>query len=396
MENDGLLGSGLGARLRSLREKRNFTQDDVAQRMGLTCKGARTMVSALERDYSSNPTVRMVARYLRAVGYRWTDVLDVLDKLESLPEISPGLIAGAKVVLPAEPARKYRPGEPATPNVEPQMHANERQLECGVPKNQEPGTKNQEKEPPVNAGERHGEVESDELRMQSAELRTQNAAETDDSRCQTDPSPKPVAPAPETRESGSGSEAGVAKESGESADMSGLLGGDTLKQGVAPVEPLKPWTAPKMTPELFAKLFPERIRYQEAEEEAKKAATKYQQGLATPRNVAPLPPPEQAKTVADYQDWQFQSNIVRKKIQGLLANSRIPVIYNNAYVTFGLKCFSTIRRAEKLKNESARQAAGKKGMEAAFAYAARNQLDTDFAVKVREIVIETFLALTQH
>jgi hypothetical protein len=39
--------------------------------------------------------------------------------------------------------------------MEPQMHANTRKSESGTTKNQEPGTKNQEMEPQVNASERN-------------------------------------------------------------------------------------------------------------------------------------------------------------------------------------------------------------------------------------------------
>ena len=109
MENDVFEIPGLRERLKALRLKSGLTQEQVAERMGITSKGARSAISVLEHASTPNPTLRVLCAFLRAVGARWTDIIDLLDRLEPLPEVSSGLLAGAKEVLPNLPARQYQP-----------------------------------------------------------------------------------------------------------------------------------------------------------------------------------------------------------------------------------------------------------------------------------------------
>jgi hypothetical protein len=175
--------------------------------------------------------------------------------------------------------------------------------------------------------------------------------------------------------------------------------GEAVPKGpvfVQPTGPLKPKEYPKMTPELFKQLFPNRNQTLNALEEAKKAAAKYQQGIAAPSKGAPLPPPQQQKTVADFQDWAFQSNIIRLKVRQLLADSKIQVIYNDAYVNFGLKVLTALRRAGKEKEPATQEAVWSRSMDAAYAYATKHVPDLDFADRVRDVVVHAHAEMTKR
>jgi len=395
MENDRVPVIGLGEHLRSLRVARGLSQDDVAVRMGLSAKSGRTTVSAIERDYASNPTVRIVSRYLRAIGYRWADVYHVLDKLEPLPDVSPGLIAGAKEVLPEVPSRPYQP----SPDVkEPQVNASERNRSQGNSPSGEEAEGDDSKyqiadskyqidqdskpdQPEAQAAGPGQESEPDDSKYQIA-----------DSKYQIDQDSKPDEPeAQAARPSDSSPQPSPQRGEGEEASA---LRAPVFVQPTGPLPPRKEY--PKMTPELFKQLFPNRNRPLEALEEAKKAAAKYQQAVAAPRTGAPLPPPRQQKTVADFQDWAFQANIIRLKVRQLLADSKIPVIFNNGYVNFGLKVLSALRRAGKVTEPGAQEAVWEHSMDGAYAFAEKHLPDQDFADQVRQVVIEAHAELTKR
>jgi transcriptional regulator with XRE-family HTH domain len=356
MENEKVANSSLGEHLRLLRVARGLSQDDVAVRMGLSVKSGRTTVSAIERDYASNPTVRIVSRYLRAIGHRWADVYHVLDRLEPLPDVSPELIAAAKRALPPEPSRSYQP----SPDVkEPQVNASERKGNEG--------------------SSLSGEAEGDDRKYQIA-----------DSKCQIDQDSKSDEPEPQAVSPGDPSSLpSPQRGEGEEAKVP-----PPFVQPTGPLPPRKEY--PKMTPELFKKLFPERNRHLEALEEAKKAAAKFQNGIAAPRSGAPLPPPVQNKSAEIYQDFQFQANIIRLKVRQLLADSKIPIIFNNGYVNFGLKVLGALRRAGKVTEPVAQEAAWSRSMDAAYAYAEKHLPDMEFADKVRQAVIEAHAELTKR
>ena len=104
----------------------------------------------------------------------------------------------------------------------------------------------------------------------------------------------------------------------------------------------------------------------------------------------------QKKAAEAYQDSQFQANIMRLKIRQLLADSKVPVIYNNAYVSFGLKVLGALRRAGKIKEPVAQEAAWSRSMDSAYAFAEKHLPDQDFADRVRQVVIVAHAELTKR
>jgi transcriptional regulator with XRE-family HTH domain len=72
----------MGARLREIRLKRGFTQDEVAARMGLAGKGRKTFVGRLEQGNIKNPSLGTVTLYLRACGAQFFEFYDTLTRIE--------------------------------------------------------------------------------------------------------------------------------------------------------------------------------------------------------------------------------------------------------------------------------------------------------------------------
>ena len=87
---------------------------------------------------------------------------------------------------------------------------------------------------------------------------------------------------------------------------------------------------------------------------------------------------------------------MRLKVREFLANTRLEVIWNNTYLSFGLKVLSALRRADKVKDEAARQAVGERGMLDAYHYAQRHLPNVDYCDQVRDVVIEAYLSLTKR
>jgi transcriptional regulator with XRE-family HTH domain len=72
----------MGARLREIRLKRGFTQDEVAARMGLAGKGRKTFVGRLEQGNIKNPYLSTVTLYFRACGAQFFEFYDTLTRIE--------------------------------------------------------------------------------------------------------------------------------------------------------------------------------------------------------------------------------------------------------------------------------------------------------------------------
>lgn len=88
--------AALGARLRSLRERAGLTQLGLAVAMGRQGKGWHVWVSRLERGRYPNPSLAMVAEYLRACRATFAEIADLLDRYTALP-IEPEAQARAAV-----------------------------------------------------------------------------------------------------------------------------------------------------------------------------------------------------------------------------------------------------------------------------------------------------------
>jgi transcriptional regulator with XRE-family HTH domain len=70
----------LGRRLRECRLRAGLTQQKLATAMGRQGKGSHHVAGRLERGEVSNPSVGLVADYLRACRASFADILDVLDR----------------------------------------------------------------------------------------------------------------------------------------------------------------------------------------------------------------------------------------------------------------------------------------------------------------------------
>jgi transcriptional regulator with XRE-family HTH domain len=85
MRNDGFGAFELGARLRKLRVRAQLTQDEVADRMGLTYPMRKMTVMLLETGRTANPTVQTLGRFLRACGAQFFEFYDTLTLIEPVP-----------------------------------------------------------------------------------------------------------------------------------------------------------------------------------------------------------------------------------------------------------------------------------------------------------------------
>jgi transcriptional regulator with XRE-family HTH domain len=88
----------LGLRLRSLRKRASLTQAELARLAGGSLDQA--LVSRLESGSHSNPTLSLLADYLRACRAKFSEIADLLDKYASqpLPVEKEGRKAVARVV----------------------------------------------------------------------------------------------------------------------------------------------------------------------------------------------------------------------------------------------------------------------------------------------------------
>ena len=77
----------LGLRLAELRRQKGLTQGQVAELMGRTGKGSKTIVCRLERGRFRSPSLRLLGDYLRACGVGFESVLDVLHEYTSRPSV---------------------------------------------------------------------------------------------------------------------------------------------------------------------------------------------------------------------------------------------------------------------------------------------------------------------
>jgi transcriptional regulator with XRE-family HTH domain len=77
----------MGQRLRALRLQAGLTQQELAVLMGRQGKGNHYVVGGLERGTFGNPTLGLVADYLRACRASFVDIADLLEAYTSKPTV---------------------------------------------------------------------------------------------------------------------------------------------------------------------------------------------------------------------------------------------------------------------------------------------------------------------
>ena len=77
----------LGRKLRECRLKAGLTQQKLATAMGRQCKGSHHVAGRLERGEVENPTIGLLADYLRACRASFVDILDVLERYTARPTV---------------------------------------------------------------------------------------------------------------------------------------------------------------------------------------------------------------------------------------------------------------------------------------------------------------------
>ena len=77
----------MGRRLRALRLRAGLTQQELAVLMGRQGKGNHYVVGGLERGTFENPTLGLVADYLRACRASFVDTADLLEAYTSKPTV---------------------------------------------------------------------------------------------------------------------------------------------------------------------------------------------------------------------------------------------------------------------------------------------------------------------
>jgi transcriptional regulator with XRE-family HTH domain len=82
-----VFSSELGQRLRQLREWAGLTQQELAVKMGIECRGAHHVVGRLERARLDHPTIGMVADYLRACRAGFDDIADIFKRYTDRPTV---------------------------------------------------------------------------------------------------------------------------------------------------------------------------------------------------------------------------------------------------------------------------------------------------------------------
>jgi transcriptional regulator with XRE-family HTH domain len=85
-ERGAFFTAEMGLRLKGIRREHGLTQDQLAERIGLTCKGRWNQIAQLEQGRYPNPALKFIARYLRACGAKWAEFTDLLESI-SLPEL---------------------------------------------------------------------------------------------------------------------------------------------------------------------------------------------------------------------------------------------------------------------------------------------------------------------
>lgn len=82
MKKEPELARRIGNRLKNLRLEVGLTQGQVAERMGIKGRYRKHVIYQVESGQGGCPTVRTIARYLRACGARWSRLSDILEHVE--------------------------------------------------------------------------------------------------------------------------------------------------------------------------------------------------------------------------------------------------------------------------------------------------------------------------
>jgi len=111
-EHSFVFPTELGGRLRDLRKRAGFSQDELARKMGRPGRHAGSLVSRLERGGVKYPSFALVADFLRACGAGFGDVLDILDRYTRQPRVDEQIVSGAlariETQLPEPAAKQVR------------------------------------------------------------------------------------------------------------------------------------------------------------------------------------------------------------------------------------------------------------------------------------------------
>ncbi len=102
----------LGQRLRRLRQQRGLSLARIARLMGRKTRGAASLISQLERGKIKNPSIGLIADYLRACRASFNDIVDLLNSYTSQPVVEEGAVDQVEIT-PAKPKFVRTPGEKA-------------------------------------------------------------------------------------------------------------------------------------------------------------------------------------------------------------------------------------------------------------------------------------------
>jgi transcriptional regulator with XRE-family HTH domain len=91
----------LGVRLRELRRKAGLSQLELARTMGFPGRRAGTMVARLEAGRSRQPTLGLIADYLRACGAGFSSITDIMDRHTAKPSVVEQTVSRALVRMTA-------------------------------------------------------------------------------------------------------------------------------------------------------------------------------------------------------------------------------------------------------------------------------------------------------
>ncbi len=95
-----------------MRQQRGLSLARIARLMGRKTRGAASLISQLERGKIKNPSIGLIADYLRACRASFNDIVDLLNSYTSQPVVEEGAVDQVEIT-PAKPKFVRTPGEKA-------------------------------------------------------------------------------------------------------------------------------------------------------------------------------------------------------------------------------------------------------------------------------------------
>jgi transcriptional regulator with XRE-family HTH domain len=123
---------------------------------------------------------------------------------------------------------------------------------------------------------------------------------------------------------------------------------------------------------------------------AERDATEYKRKLSHPRAGSGLHPETLARAAEHYQEFTLRTAAIRRKVLEYLCTTKVNYIYYNHHQTLAAQFHRALHRASKLKQAERKAFRFAQGMNQAYEFARKFEIDPDHAEAIRQIVADIY------